>query len=125
MLRINCYGFAAGEFFKVNAMTSAAKSKFNPVMHETLLFQTVADTSFIQKVDSILFQDTGAHALFDILPVVQFQNDGLNPRQVKKMRKHQPGRARAYNPHLRAHSSLADLRFCHYAGTKCSALLCC
>ena len=50
----------------------------------------------------VLAQDAGADALLRILAAAIFDDDGVDPLQIQKVREHETGGSRANNPDLRS-----------------------
>ena len=88
-------------------MALPAESKFDTVVDQALTLEAVAYAHFGEKLDGALLQHAGAHAFFDVLARVHFQHHGIDPIQVQKVRKNEPGWTGPDDTYLRALSHQA------------------
>src|SRR5579883_215617 len=88
------------EMLKIDAVPLAAETQLHPFVLQAFAFHPGANTGFAQHVHSALFQDTGAHAAFDVLPGMTLQHHAFDSLQVEQMREHQARRAGTHNAHL-------------------------
>src|SRR5579871_1730988 len=102
---------AACEFPEVNSMAASVEEELEPFMHQSFSPHALADSRCVEQIHRSLFQHTGAYPMFHKLAALGFYYHGVNPIQVKQMRKHEPGRSSAYNTDLCSHSELVIRRF--------------
>jgi hypothetical protein len=67
MLRIDCDGFAVGEFVEIDAMPAAREAQLNAVMYQTFFLHPLANAHFGEQVHGSLLQDARSNPLLDIL----------------------------------------------------------
>src|SRR5580704_4577455 len=103
MLRINGDGFSAGEVREINAMCALVEAKIHTVMHQSFALQPFAYAGFFQQVNGALFENSGAHALLDVLAAAIFQDYGFDAVEMQQMRKNQTCGPGANDTNLRAH----------------------
>jgi len=53
-------------------------------MHHALPAEPIPDPHLRQKLHRALFQDPGSHPVFDMLPVVNLQDYGVDPTQLEQ-----------------------------------------
>ena len=81
-------------------MGAAAEAQPNSIVGKPFTLEALAYAGLLQQVDSSLLEESGAHALFDILAAARFDHGRLDALQVEKMRKQETGRPGAYDSDL-------------------------
>src|SRR5271165_6290721 len=81
-------------------MQHAIQSQVDAAMAQSFAVETVADTRVAQHLNAGMFQHPGPDAFLAIVAGPGFENDGADAIEVEQVRKHQAGRARAYNSDL-------------------------
>lgn len=102
VLSVDRDSLPAGQFREINPVRPPPESQVHSVMDEPLFLQPLANSRLNHQVNSSLLQHARSHPFFHILLAAILNNDRFDSLQMQKMRKHQPGRTGADNPHLRA-----------------------
>ena len=103
LLRIDRDGLAPGEVVEIDAMAFSVEAQLDPVMREAFALEALADSRFDQQIDGTLFEEARTDALFDVFSAPRFEDDRLDPPQVKEMGEHQPRGTCPDYADLRAH----------------------
>jgi hypothetical protein len=74
--------------------------------------QPFAGAEIVHQIDGALLQHAGADAALDVIAAVRFQHDTVDAGALQQQRQEQPGRTRADDSDLRAHSRSAYSQCC-------------
>ena len=102
VLRINRNSLSPGKFLKINSMTAPSEAQLDPMMNQAFAILPLPDTHLREQVNRSLFQHARPDALLGILAAAIFDDDGVDPLQIQKVREHETGGSRANNPDLRS-----------------------
>ena len=92
---------AAGQRPKIDPMLLAVEAQLDAVMEHAFPLHAVADAAVDQQIGRSLLEDSGANALFDIVPASALEDDRLDALAIQQVRQHQAGRSGADDPDLR------------------------
>jgi hypothetical protein len=79
MLRVDGDALAAGQFAKIDVVSSSVKSQLDSAMLEALPLQPFTHAEFMHQVNGALFKHAGADSFLDVRAGMHFQDDGFNP----------------------------------------------
>ncbi len=71
-------------------------------MHQAFAAHARADARFVKQLRRSIFEDAGAHALFDVLARTRLEHPRLNAGEVQEMRKDEAGWSSPDDADLRA-----------------------
>src|SRR3954470_971165 len=86
-------------------MALALEPQLDAVMDEPLPLHAFADARRDEEVARPLLDDAGPDAFLHVPPGARLKNDGLDPVDMQKMRKHQSGRTGSDDSDLGTHGS--------------------
>jgi len=100
VLRVNRDSFSIGELPKINSVTAAPEAQLDPMVNQAFGFYPLANPHLGEQIDRSLLQHAGTDTLLRILAAAIFNDDGVNPLQISKVREHEASRPGANNPDL-------------------------
>ncbi len=86
---------------QVDPMTASAEAQLDPVMDEALALHPRPHAGLVEEIDGALLKHARADRALDLAAATDLEDDGLDAIPVQQVRKQEPGRARADDPHGR------------------------
>jgi hypothetical protein len=84
MLRVDGDALAAGQFAKIDVVSSSVKSQLDSAMLQALPLQPFTHAEFMHQVNGAVFKHAGADSFFDVLAGMHFQDDRFNPSALQQ-----------------------------------------
>jgi hypothetical protein len=109
VLGVDGDALARGEIAEINAMAAAVEAELDAAVFEALAAQAFADAEFVHELDSVVLEEAGADALFNVLAGVEFEDDGFYAEALEKQREEEAGGSGTDDGDLSAHFSERSL----------------